>query len=353
MLNQTAILLPKEYETANGVHILKALRNHYVDVAFQVGLYSNVILIPIGIILNILSFIIFYKIKTYKSATGLHLMCMAIADNFALIGIFLFDVPAYSIYSFIPDIHALHIFFCKSIPIFGNGAVLWCGLLLASATVERFICVAFALKVKSWNLLKLSKLLLTAYYLLSFCLNIPLYLDHQIVNMNNVKTCIVIPDGTVYVPDFIVNGILSNVVVLIIILFFTVAIAIHLYKFKQQRNDLSQNMSNGDNKEFMITAMLFNVACLFLVTKIPIVIVSEIGKNIQPEDFDVEIFRHLLVAWIIGTLLQVISHSTNLIIYVIFFKEFKDTFVDFCTNRTRNGNRNANRQSPRHQEIPG
>ena len=147
--NQTATLLQKEYETAGGVHRLKALRNHYIDTAFQFGLYSNVILIPIGIILNILSFVIFYKIKTYKSATGLHLMCMAIADNFALVAIFLNDVPAYSIYSIIPDIHAIHNFFCKSVPIFLNGSVLWCGLLLASATVERFICVAFALKVKS------------------------------------------------------------------------------------------------------------------------------------------------------------------------------------------------------------
>ena len=154
------MLLPKAYETAFGVHRLKALRNHYVDTAFQVGLYSNVILVPIGIILNILSFVIFYQIKTHKSATGLHLMYMAIADNFALVAIFLNDVPAYSIYSFIPDIHGLHI-----------------------------ICVAFALKVKSWNLLKLSKLLLIAYFLLSFCLNIPLYLAHHIVNVYNVKTC--------------------------------------------------------------------------------------------------------------------------------------------------------------------
>ena len=338
------MLLPKAYETAFGVHRLKALRNHYVDTAFQVGLHSNVILVPIGIILNILSFVIFYQIKTHKSATGLHLMCMAIADNFALVAIFLNDVPAYSIYSFIPDIHALHNFFCKSISIFLNGSVLWCGLLPASATVERFICVSFALKVKSWNLLKLSKLLLIAYFLLSFCLNI-LYLAHHIVNVYNVKTCIVFPDGTGYLTDLIVNGILSNVVVLSVILFFTVAIAIHLYRYKKQRNDLSQNISNGENKEFMITAMLFTVACLFLVTKIPIVIVSEIGKNIQPEDYsDFEIFRHLLVALVIGTLLRVISNSTNLIIYVIFFKEFRDTFVDFCTNRVRNVN--GNKQSP-------
>ena len=75
------MLLPKAYETAFGVHRLKALRNRYVDTAFQFGLYSNVILVPIGIVLNILSFIIFYQIKTYKSATGLHLMCIAIADR--------------------------------------------------------------------------------------------------------------------------------------------------------------------------------------------------------------------------------------------------------------------------------
>ena len=114
------------------------LNDSYVVAAEQIQLYGIVTLLPMGIILNTLSFVVFYKIKKHKSAVGLRKMCMAIADSCALLAI-----------------QDLHIVLCKtSIPL-GNAGSLWSGVLLASATVERYCCIAYPLKVKTWNLTKL------------------------------------------------------------------------------------------------------------------------------------------------------------------------------------------------------
>ena len=49
----------------------------------------------------------------------------------------------------LPRIHDLSIVLCKSSEMMVNGGALWSGLLLASATIERFCCIAYPLKVKN------------------------------------------------------------------------------------------------------------------------------------------------------------------------------------------------------------
>ena len=335
MFNQTLVsgnFSADNYALAVGVHWLKALRSHEVDLAFKAELYGTVIISPMGFILNITSLIIFCQINTHRSAPGLHLIFIAIADNLSLVGIFLMESSAFDIYSGIPNIHILHIIMCRAIPVFANGAWLWCGLLLASATVERYLCVAFPLKVKTWNMLKISKVLIGVFFVISFGLNVPAMVEYSIVEINCEKTCIVmVGEGVVYVIDLILNSILSNLVVLGIILAFAIAISFRLYKFKTQRHDLSQNMSNHSNREFMITAMLFTVSCTFLVTRIPIVLIHEIGKYLQVNGkLNAQIARHLLIGYAIGSLLQVICHSSNFLIYIVFFKEFRDKCFYMC-----------------------
>ena len=48
--------------------------------------------------------------------------------------------------------------------------LIWSGLLLTSATIERFLCITFVLKVKTWNLLKVGKRLILVYLILSLSL---------------------------------------------------------------------------------------------------------------------------------------------------------------------------------------
>ena len=92
-------------------------------------------------------------------------MCIAIADICVIIAVFLRESDAYSEFSKLPDLNIFSIFFCKGNAIFLTGAILRSGLLLASAKVERFLCVAFPLKVQNWNMLKISKILNISYFI--------------------------------------------------------------------------------------------------------------------------------------------------------------------------------------------
>ena len=75
-------------------------------------------------------------------------MCMAIADNCALLGILGVQDNNFSKDKPLPSIQDLSIVLCKGSTIFVNAGALWSGLLLASATVERYCCIAFPLKVR-------------------------------------------------------------------------------------------------------------------------------------------------------------------------------------------------------------
>ena len=333
--------------------LLSLLADPRVLVANQVEFYSIMTLVPIGFILNILSFIIFYQIKRHKSAPGSHIMCMAVADNCALLGIVMVEVELSRFgYRTLFDIAIkdLHIFPCKFSLILVNGSALWSGLLLASATVERYCCIAYPLKVKTWNLAPVSKILNVLYFFVSFGLNIPLgysYISHRSTEFNE-SLCVDSNDVMGDVTDIVVNGVLSHIVILTVIMIFTVAIAFHLRKTKNNRKTLSQHIVNQGSKEFIITSMLFAIACLFIATRLPIVLLFESARYLYfTGQFNLEVITIGAIAWPPSVLLLLINHSVNFVIYVIFFKEFRDRFVSIMLCKKPGRVSNMKRSSTR------
>ena len=99
-------------------------------------------------------------------------------------------------------------------------------------------------------MLKISKIVNISYFLVSFALNSPLGYELHITSVNNKTICFVKQKDSISVTtDQIVNGIFSNVFVPFIILFFTTAIAVLLFRAKIRRNCLSQKMTSQENKD--------------------------------------------------------------------------------------------------------
>ena len=135
-----------------------------LSITEQIELYGNLIVVPLGVVLNFLSFVIFYRIKTHKTATGLNLMCIALGDTLVIVGFFAYSSRHWTNCINLPPITSLHEIICKAISFVTGIGFVWSSLLLASATVERFISIAFTLKVKTWNLLWKSKILILLYF---------------------------------------------------------------------------------------------------------------------------------------------------------------------------------------------
>ena len=128
-----------------------------------IGLYSVLIISPVGVLLNVLALIVFIKIKNYKTSTGLLLVCIAIADICVLIGMVVTRAFVFESSFNMFNSHAVKYILCKGGPFVYYTGLVWSGLLLTSVTIERFICITFVLKVKTWNLLKFSKYLARLY----------------------------------------------------------------------------------------------------------------------------------------------------------------------------------------------
>ena len=168
--------------------------------------------------------------------------------------------------------YAVKLILCKGGPFLLNTGLVWSGLLLTSVTIERLICITFVLKVKTWNLLKFDKGLITVYLILSLLLGAIKAYGIIIFDENSEVPCGHNPeDVTMVVIDTIVYTVVVNGICSSLILIFTIAIAFKLYQSKRERNTLNDNNSNcvPGNTETKITLMIFIVATVFIVTRIP------------------------------------------------------------------------------------
>ena len=316
-----------------------------LDVTLQFELYSDLILVPIGIILNVWSFWTFYRMGTYQSAPGLHLMFIAISDTVTIIGLFLYWSHNWRKFINIPYFMNMHISLCKGILLIASLGTLWSGLLLLSATVERFISIAVALKVKSWNLLRISKILIVVHLVISISLSVAWVYYLELIEMFGTTFCNVdIKYRNIYHKiDTFTFAVFGNGVCGSLVLIFTILIAIFLFKSKQQRSLMSQSGEKTD-KEFKITLMLFLVACLFIFTKLPEIIIVQIIIQYTGNQSRDQRYADALTTWPVTNVLLILNHSVNSVIYVIFFKTFRETCkINLCKSERKMKNDKSTR----------
>ncbi len=234
-----------------------------LDISNSIRVYTSMSFIPIGMLLNFLTVIVFLKIKTHKTSTGLHLLCLAVSEFFLLLGLSV-GMP------WPLRIKHFHVSFCMIMNFFVSSQQTWAGFLLVSMTIERYLSITCPFKVKSWNLKRISKVSVLIFAILSCilgglsaprwivdnrtykCKNNPSF--QELIDFSNTFTYTVLGFGLCPILTFV----------------FTVLIAHQLYKQKKTRNAMVQEgqANNNESKEFIISLMLFLVACMFLISKI-------------------------------------------------------------------------------------
>ncbi len=296
-----------------------------LSISNNIRVYTAMSFIPIGLLLNLLTVVLFLKIKIHKTSTGLHLLCLAVSEFFLLLG-FSMGLP------WPLRIKHFHVSFCMIMNFFISSQQTWAGFLLVSMTIERYLSISFPLKVKSWNLRRISKVLILTFATLSCVLgglHAPSWIvdkkTHQCKINHNFQELIDL-SNTFIVLGFGLCPILTFV--------FTVLIAHELYKQKKARNTLVQEgqTNNNDSKEFIISLMLFLVACMFLASKVVQVTIWLVREYSHQNSLQ---FQHAFVAMHYAKLLMILNHSANSLIYIIFFPKFREAFLSLlCLNRT-------------------
>ena len=214
----------------------------------------------------------------------------------------------------------------------------WFFLLLTSATIERYISVTFPLKVKSWNLHNKTKILLVGHCMATFGLSSYSFLCYNIIPLD-IKRCLpaLKNDQFCYVSEIIINSVVSNKGCTLMIFIFTILTSIKLLKMKRRRSEEGREST----KEFNITVMLVTVATLFLILRTPEIILFQTVNYFIKKQPDWSCVRQCCNS--ISILYNIcnskslhqfsrlydINHSINFLVYMIFFRQFRNTFLSF------------------------
>ena len=320
--NVTAIL--SEEETNLTTTMAQSFLNPILsdNIFSRIHLYGLLVVIPLGFILNSLSFIILQKSKTFASSIGNHLKCIAISDNIFLLGFFFYCFDQYWEENInIANFKNLNDWTCKITMTLVTVGFLSTGLILSSSTVERFLAVALPLKYHSWNTLHFSKVVLTIYFLFSFAASSFLLILRKI---NDRGIC----DRKekydhIYLPLFMITQtVIGNGVCGGLILLFTLLVIGLLFRQGRTRNVLSNKSSSVNSKnDIRITVMLLTVAVLFIVLRLPkIIVLIYIQQTGDP--------LHLQSLSKFTSLMAAVNHATNFFIYLSFLSSFRQTTLE-------------------------
>ena len=295
----------------------------------KIELSTNMFLMPVGFLLNLLNVIVFVKSRIAWTSVGLHMMFLAIADNLVLFSGFVINTSFWQYIINIPDLWSLNSFTCGAAYYIVDVSFTWSGFLLVSSTVERFMVVALPLKVKSWNLYKKSKILMVLYFLLSILICLYNPFCYIIIKHNNTNFCL--PSEKYkdfcYFSTMVVNVVIANVLCFTLTFVFTVLISIALYKYKQKRVELGTSSDTG--REIRLTLMLLTVAGLFLFLRVGEMVLHFI---IYFGNMPSSLSDLVNGIYLIFLILLCLNHGINFVVYVVFLGNFRKTLLAiFCS----------------------
>ena len=258
----------------------------------------------------------------------MEIIFLALADCINLITFFVLSSPVWSQFSDLPDLTIINNVMCAGPLYFGLVGGLLYGMTMSVATIERFCCVTFPLKVKAWNLYRKCKILLLVLLVISPVLPMFHFWCYELLFLNDeltvCLTSLVTPAKTCTISRVIVMIILANFVPGFVTLVFSILTGVGLYRSWIRRQEMSKNNNNNNSKEkreFRITTMLLAEATIFFLSRVPFSIMVQINQRYH--------YSNPVVVYVLKSLsfLVTLNHGTNFVIYMIFLQEFRRSFA--------------------------
>ena len=327
MQNFTEAINNLETTTAVGQNISEEdtpdLMNSFMRSMKDFHLYGLIILVPIGITFNSISLVIFQRSKAFTTSVGTHLKCVSISDSIMLVGTLLTNTDKYWDEKLnFPNIYSMNKTSCKIFTYIlgvGNASA---GLIMSSATIERFLAIAFPLKYRSWNTQRTSGILLSFFFIYSLGASASTFF---ILGISEKGECDVIKENikTAELLYIIFVVVIANVICGGVILIFTIIIIVLLLNQKRKRNSLSNNSDNSKtNKEMRISVMLVTITLFFILLRFPKVIAMMFTFANSGE----QLVTHPVAK--LTSVFVAVNHSVNFIIYMMFLESFRKTFFE-------------------------
>ena len=320
------------------------------DMVRHLKFYALAIIIPVGIITNILSIFVFFRSFMRRSSTGHYLISLAFADMSLLVGEFLSWLNSKDSQGAMLGIGFMNTvdFWCKFVQYLRYAGRIWSSWLTVIITMERFIIVAFPLKVFRISTATKAKIVIVIELIIAFSItSFPLF-TLGIIPHKGRETCQIIPPNTTYEQWMwvVIRG-GELVCPSLIVCVFTSLIIFKLAKasknrHKQLEGQVNKGKSRGSSHERQLTIILVAVAITFVVIRLPYTItfyVNEYKEEVWvPLDkwFSFKIY----VINSIAQVLAVVNYAINFFLYCMCGSTFRRELWKAFGCSHKNGQRN-------------
>ncbi|XP_064641694.1 FMRFamide receptor-like [Lineus longissimus] len=304
------------------------------------------IMILIGFIGNMLSFVVLHKDKNW-STTHFLLQCLALADTLFLCGCMMFQT-LFSIKPYLNVFEEYHEVFPYILPylyplgLMAQTARNW---ITVTVTVDRFIAIRFPLKSNRISTIKNMRITVTFVVIGAILFNIPRFfassVEEQfdactnttsIVNIENEKfsksPTYRIFYGIVLYFIFIVVGPLLLLVIL------NINLMVIIHRSNKQRSRMAKVSPNSQKAD--VNRMLISVISVFIICEAPSVVYQVLWMTNSPQAILIMPFTNMLVT---------LNSSINFFIYCLAGQKFRKILRSICCgskHRWRKLNRNGN-----------
>lgn len=295
------------------------------------GVVANIIAVY-GIIGNILSIVVL-RHRMMQNSTSYYLISLAVYDIVVLLSMSLF-LALPTIYLEKKQLEGYYYAyrymhpFCYPLALLAQTATIYT---VVGFTIERFIAVCRPLQAAHTCTTARTKMIICLIFACSVVYNMPRFLEtktEEVWDQENNRTIPVIQYTEVGQNEVFkqVYFIYLNLIVMFGIPFsllsvLNVMLIRAVRKAHQERSRMSQSVS----KEANLTVMLIAVIIVFLVCQLP-----SIADNILWTIFDASVLQcsiHYTRFTTISNLMVVVNSAVNFILYCLFGKRFRRTFV--------------------------
>ncbi len=303
----------------------------YYDVVRQIKFYMLAIIIPVGIVTNSLALSVFFNSALRKQTTGHYLISLAFADTFLLCGELLLWINTERIRGEPPlgSFMMKHDFWCKLIMYMRYAGRIWSSWVTVIITVERYIIVAFPLKVILISTTIKAKIVIVIEILLSFAITVYPFFTLGVYDYRGKVGCYFIMENYEQYQNWnlAVMGCGELIVPSAIVCVFTALILVKVTQANRTRARLAGGRPSRDNsQQAQLTAVLLAVAIAFVVIRLPYTILFNINaeKTYLWPNLGVWASFWIYASNSVAQWLAVLNYSINFFLYCLCGTTFRN-----------------------------
>ena len=310
----------------------------YLQFKIGVAIYDYYFpsIVSVGIIGNILSFLVMVQPHNRHISTCVYMACLSVSDTILIMyqGYSVWMLPAFKLHPFVPIQCKWNIFTGFGIGMIGS-------LIIVAMTFDKIFAIRFPHKSASFNTPRRANIVVIVIVIVSVICNLPHFFLTFLVD----GTCMPYAGQGIWNQIFMFASFLINTVgvfVALIIMNGFIISAVH------GRKKVLQNMGDGESKqqrstERQITTMLLLVSFLYLILVGPGCI-HFVNWLIVPSDCDPLTYANFTLSYNVCQKLFFTNNSINFFLYCISGQKFRnDLFSIFrcSTNRGKNKSESA------------